>query len=164
YGELFARAANGVQRGEERPFRTLLVYRPAAHYHLAESRFINESGFERRRRPLGGIRLLHVVHVVKTESARSTSVQRGENAGLAVAPWRKLRRSQGESRGQDLEWSCSRSSSRWLGPGMEGFVMTASAKESSAAIDTGERWPLLQRGRVYLAGLIRNGGRCRLSF
>ena len=73
-----------MQRGEERPFRTLLVYRPAAHYHLAESRFINESGFERRRRPLGGIRLLHVVHVVKTESARSTSVQRGDNAGLAV--------------------------------------------------------------------------------
>src|SRR6266850_1496495 len=72
------------QRGEKRCFRTFLIYGAAAHDDFSEAGFINQSRFEWRRRPFGGIGLFHVIHVVKAKGARSAGIQRGEDAGLAV--------------------------------------------------------------------------------
>ena len=83
-GEFAARAPDGMQRGEERALRPFLVDRAAAHQHLAEIRLVDQRGVEGRRRPLGGIHLLDVVHEVEAEGAGGTCVESGEDAGLAV--------------------------------------------------------------------------------
>src|SRR5207247_8267943 len=41
-------------------------------------------GVEWRRRPLGGIGLLHVVHEIKSDGARRAGVERGKDARLPV--------------------------------------------------------------------------------
>ena len=73
-----------MQRGKERCFRTLLVNGAAPDHDFAESGFVHQSGFERRRRPLSGIGLLHVVHVVKAQRFRGARIQSGEDSRLAV--------------------------------------------------------------------------------
>src|SRR2546430_521527 len=81
---LLARGADGVQRGEERRLGALLVHGAAPDQHLAEPGPVDERGVPGRRRPLGGIDLLDVVHEVQAERARRAGVERGEDAGLAV--------------------------------------------------------------------------------
>src|SRR5260370_41722554 len=73
-----------MEGGEEGRVGAFLVYGAAAHDNLSQARLINESGFEGGRRPLGGIGLLHVVHEVEAEGARSAGIQRGKDAGLAI--------------------------------------------------------------------------------
>jgi hypothetical protein len=81
--DLGAGAADGVQRGQERGLRPLLVDRAAAHHHLAEARLVDQRRFEGRRGPFA-VGLLHVVHEVQADGARRARVQRGEYAGVAV--------------------------------------------------------------------------------
>ena len=81
---LLAGAADRVQRGEERRLRALLVDRAAADDHLAEAGLVDELRFERRRRPFGGVELLHVVHEVEADGLRRAGIERREHAGLAV--------------------------------------------------------------------------------
>ena len=83
-GRLAARALDRVQGGEERRLRTLLVHGAAAHEDLAEAGLVHEGGVERRRRPLGGIDLLDVVHEVDADRPRRSRVEGGEDAGMAV--------------------------------------------------------------------------------
>ena len=64
HGELFAGAANRVQRGEECSFRAFLIYCAAANNGFAEPGFIHQSGTEWRRRPFRGVGLLDVVHEI----------------------------------------------------------------------------------------------------
>ena len=73
--ELAARAANGVKRGEKRRLRTLLVHSAAPHEHLSQLRLFDERGFPRWRGPLGGVRLLDVVHEIEAQGARSAGVE-----------------------------------------------------------------------------------------
>src|SRR5437773_1316926 len=81
---LAARAADGVQRREERGFRALLVHRAATHQHLAEFGPVHQGRLPRWRRPLRRIRLLHVVHEIEAQGARRAGIERREDAGLAV--------------------------------------------------------------------------------
>ena len=84
HGHFFARAANGVKRGEERGFRAFLIDGAAAHDDFAEAGFIEQSRFKRRRRPFGGISLFDVVHEIEAEGFGRAGVKCGENTGLAV--------------------------------------------------------------------------------
>ena len=68
--QLLAGAADRVQRGEERRLGSLLVHRAAADDHLAEARLVDDARLERRRRPLGRIELLDVVHEVEADRLR----------------------------------------------------------------------------------------------
>ena len=81
---LAAGAVDGVERGQERGLRPLLVHRAAADQDLAEAGLVDERRLPRRRRPLGGIDLLDVVHEVEADGPRRAGVQRREDAGLAV--------------------------------------------------------------------------------
>src|SRR5256886_7973044 len=82
--QFLARTANGMQRCEERCFRSFLVHRATADDHLPQRRFVHYSRFGRRRRPFCRIELFHVVHEIKTDSFRSTCIKRREYAGFAV--------------------------------------------------------------------------------
>src|SRR5712675_2598411 len=82
-GEFAACAANGVKGGEERSFRTFLVYGAAADDYFAEAGLVDERGVPRWRGPFGGIDLLYVVHEIKAESLGGASVESGKDAGLA---------------------------------------------------------------------------------
>src|SRR5205807_1468080 len=81
---LLAGGANGVQRGEEGRLRALLVHGAAADQHLAEPGTVDDGRRPGRRRPLGRVDLLDVVHEVQAERARGAGVERREDAGLAV--------------------------------------------------------------------------------
>ena len=52
YRHLLSRAANRVQGREECCFRSLLIHRAATDHHFPEWRFVHDSRFGRRRRPL----------------------------------------------------------------------------------------------------------------
>src|SRR5207245_2475985 len=84
YGELPAHAANGVERGEECRFRTLLVHGTAPYERLSEPRLFNQRGFPGRRGPLCRFCLLHVVHEVQAQAAGSAGIDGGEDARLAI--------------------------------------------------------------------------------
>src|SRR5207247_1059838 len=88
---LAAGPADGVEGAKERGLRPLLVHRAAADQHLAQTGPVDERRLPGRRGPLGGIRLLHVVHEVEPQCAGSPGVERGEDAGLTVGgPLRDL--------------------------------------------------------------------------
>ena len=84
-GQLPARAADRVERGEERGLRALLVDRAAAHEDLAEARACRRArasnGGEDHS---GGIDLLDVVHEVEADRPRRAGVERREDARLPV--------------------------------------------------------------------------------
>jgi hypothetical protein len=73
-----------MERREERRLGTLLVDRAAADDRLAEARLVDQARFERRRGPLRGIELLHVVHEVEADRLLRAGVECGEDARLAV--------------------------------------------------------------------------------
>src|SRR5438445_6518909 len=83
-GELAAGTANGVKRGEERRFRTFLIYGAATDDNFAEAGLVDQRGIPRGRGPLGRIDLLDVVHEIKAERFGGAGVQSCEDAGLAV--------------------------------------------------------------------------------
>jgi hypothetical protein len=73
-----------MQCSQERRLRSLLIHRAATHEDFAESWHVHETRLPRRRRPLLGVRLLHVVHEIQPERAARTGVECREDAGLAV--------------------------------------------------------------------------------
>src|SRR2546422_8100806 len=77
-------AANGMQRRQKRRFWPFLVDRAATDDHLAEAWPVDEPRLERRRRPLGWIELLHVIHEVEPDSLCRAGIQRRKDTGLAV--------------------------------------------------------------------------------
>ena len=79
-----ARAVDGMESGQERGLRTFLVHRAAADQDLAEAGLVDERRRPGRRRPLGGIDLLDVIHEVQADRPRRAGVQCREDAGLAV--------------------------------------------------------------------------------
>src|SRR5882757_9040908 len=81
-GEFAACAANGVKGGEERSFRTFLVYGAAADDYFAETGLVDERGAPRRTRAFGGMDLLYVVPEIKAEPRWAASVESSEDAGL----------------------------------------------------------------------------------
>ena len=83
-GIFLPRAADRVQRGEQRRLRPLLVDRAAADHHLADAGLVDDARLERRRAPLGRIELLDVVHEVEADGLRRAGIERGEHARLAV--------------------------------------------------------------------------------
>src|SRR5438309_11455693 len=83
-GELAACALNGVKGGEERSFRTFLIYGAAANDNFSEAGLVDQRGVPWGRGPFGGIDLLDVVHEIEAERFGSAGVERGEDAGLAV--------------------------------------------------------------------------------
>src|SRR2546429_5162516 len=72
-GHILARTANGVKGSEQRGLRTFLIDRAAAHDDFSEAGLVEQSGFEGRRRPLGGVSLLDVVHEIDRKSTRLNS-------------------------------------------------------------------------------------------
>ena len=83
--QLAARAADGVQRGEERGLRPLLVDGAAAHRRPCRSPGLSTSAASHGGDDhSAGIDLLHVVHEVEADRARRARVERREHAGLAV--------------------------------------------------------------------------------
>src|ERR1700675_3327139 len=85
HGKLAAGAANGVKGGEERGFRTFLIYGATTDDNFAEAGLVDERGVPRRRGPLGRVDLLDVVHEIEAERFGSAGVERCEDAGLAVS-------------------------------------------------------------------------------
>src|SRR5437899_69270 len=73
-----------MKRGQERCFRTFLVYSAASNDDRTKSGSVDEFGVPRRRTPLCRVSLLHVIHEVEAQSARSTRVERCEDARLAI--------------------------------------------------------------------------------
>jgi hypothetical protein len=82
--QLLARIADGVQRRQKRGFRSFLIDGSAADYHFAKPGLVNERRFKWRRRPLGRIHLLHVIHKVKTERSSCAGIQHREYSRLAI--------------------------------------------------------------------------------
>ena len=89
---------------------------------------------ERRRGPLGGIELLHVVHEVEAERALGAGVERREHAGLAV--------------GRDDARRCWKPASR------ASFAMYSAPSCDVAVLggDGGQRDPVLQA--LDVAGML----------
>ena len=73
-----------MQRRDKRRLRTFLIYRAPSHHNFAQAGFIHQRGVEWRRRPLGGIGLLHVVHKIKSDGARRAGIEGGKDARLPV--------------------------------------------------------------------------------
>ena len=82
--ELHARAAVGMDGGEERRLGALLVHGAAAHEDLPEPGLVDDRRVEGRRGPFRGIDLLDVVHEVDADGSRRPGVERPEHAGLSV--------------------------------------------------------------------------------
>ena len=72
-----------MERREARHLRSLGVGRAAPDHDLADARLIDESRIQRRRTPLRGIVLLHVVHHVDRQPRWRTGIERREHARLA---------------------------------------------------------------------------------
>jgi hypothetical protein len=83
-GELATGPPEGVQRREERRFGSLLVDRAPSDDDSSEARLVDDSRLPRRRRPLRGIDLLHVVHEIHAGRPAGAGVERREHAGLPV--------------------------------------------------------------------------------
>ncbi len=83
-GDAAPGAADRVERGEEGRLRALLVHRAATHHDLSEAVLIDDPRLERRRRPLGGIGLLDVIHEVQRERLGRPGVEGREHRGMAI--------------------------------------------------------------------------------
>src|SRR6266700_7199292 len=73
-----------MQRRDERRLGSFLVYSASSYEDGAKFWFFYQLRVPRRRRPLGRINLLYVVHEVEAERAGCARIERGENSGLAV--------------------------------------------------------------------------------
>ena len=82
-GSFTFRGFERAQRAEERSLGTFLVHRTASHADLAQTFLVDDLAFERRRRPLRRIELLHVVHEVNADRRGRAGVDDSEDAGLA---------------------------------------------------------------------------------
>src|SRR5215510_13675919 len=82
--QLLARVADGMERSQEGGFRAFLIDGAAANEHLAKTRLIHQSRFKWWRRPLGGINLFYVIHIVNAQFSRRASVQYGKYTRLAI--------------------------------------------------------------------------------
>jgi hypothetical protein len=83
YRQLYFRLFESTQRAEKGRLRSFLVHRAATHADLAEPGLVDDLAFERRRRPLRGIELLHVVHKVNANRRGRACIDDSEDAGLA---------------------------------------------------------------------------------
>src|SRR5262245_66178770 len=73
-----------MERSQEGGFRAFLIDGAAANEHLAKPRLIHQSRFKWWRRPLGGINLFYVIHIVNAQCSRSARVQDGKYTRLAI--------------------------------------------------------------------------------
>src|SRR6266700_6721672 len=73
-----------MQRRDERRLGTFLVYSASSYKDGAKFWFFYQLRVPRRRRPLGRINLLDVVHEVEAERPRGARIERGENSRLAI--------------------------------------------------------------------------------
>src|SRR5438105_3533268 len=118
-GHILARTANGVKGSEQRGLRTFLIDRAAAHDDFSEAGLVEQSGFEGRRRPLGGVSLLDVVHEIEAESFRSEERRVGKECRSRWSPYhykkkRWAREGAGWSRGRGLGARAARSATTRL--------------------------------------------------
>ena len=61
---------------------------------MPKRRFVHDSRFGRRRRPLRRIELFHIVHEIEPDGFRRTGIERREHAGLAICvDYRRLLKS-----------------------------------------------------------------------
>src|SRR5436853_3876291 len=84
-GELAARSSDCVKRREECGFGTFLINGPAPDHYFAEAGLVDKRSGPWRRRPFGGIGLLHVIDEVQSEGSRSARVELREYTRLAVS-------------------------------------------------------------------------------
>ena len=86
--QIHRRLASGVlesdQSRQQCRLRAFLICSAAANDNFSESRFVDQAGFKRRRRPFGRIGLFHVVHEIQPVGARCAGIQYRENAGLPI--------------------------------------------------------------------------------
>src|SRR5580704_13153788 len=82
-GELLPCRLEGMKRTEKGSFRAFLVDGAATNAGFAQTSLFDETSFERRRRPLGGIELFHVVHEVDADPCGRAGVEETEDTGLA---------------------------------------------------------------------------------
>ena len=73
-----------MQRRKESGFRPFLVHRAATDDYFPQGRFVHDSRFRWRRRPLGRVELFHVVHEIKPGSFWRTGIKRREYARFTV--------------------------------------------------------------------------------
>ena len=78
-----SRGFERAQRAEKGSLGTLLIHGTATHADLAQPLFIDDLSFQRRRGPLGRIKLLHVVHEVNADGGGRARIDDSEDAGLA---------------------------------------------------------------------------------
>ena len=83
YRQLYFRLFESAQCAEERSLGTFLVHRAATDADLAQTLLVDDLAFQRRRRPLGRIELLHVVHEVNADRRGRARIDDSEDAGLA---------------------------------------------------------------------------------
>src|SRR5579864_584041 len=83
YRQLFPRCLEGVKSAEESRFGTLLVHCATTDANPAQAFLVHDPSFERRRRPLGGVKLFYVVHEINADGGSCTSIQRAEDSRLA---------------------------------------------------------------------------------
>src|SRR5215472_4267143 len=84
HGQLAAGPADGMEGRDERSFRPFLIDGAAADHHFSKTGLVDNGGVPGRRRPLGWIYLLDVVHKVNADSARSSGVEDRKYSGLAI--------------------------------------------------------------------------------
>jgi hypothetical protein len=148
--QLLSCAANGMQGGQQRRLRSLLVHRAAPHHHLANAGFVDDLGLQRRRAPLGRIKLLYVIHEVQANRVFRTDIERGKHSRFAF-------------RLDDLDLLETRFASQL------GHVVGAFLRVQVFRGDGGERNPVLQAldvVRMLLADLLFQGrptGRSRTN-
>lgn len=82
-GQLLPRRFERVQGSQECCLRAFLVYGSAPDADLAESLLLHDARFQRRRRPLRGIELLHVVHEVDPDTGSRAGIEQAKDAWLA---------------------------------------------------------------------------------
>ena len=75
HGHLLSRAADRMECRQERCFRSFLIHHTAAEDYFAQLRFVYDSRFGRRRRPLRRIELFHVIHEIEANRFRRACIQ-----------------------------------------------------------------------------------------
>ena len=83
YRQLYFRLFESAQRAEECGLGAFLVDCATTDADSAQACLIDDLAFQRRRGPLGRIKLLHVVHEVNADSRRRARIDDSEDAGLA---------------------------------------------------------------------------------
>src|SRR5579872_1550666 len=83
YRELFANCPEGMKSAEEGRFRALLVHSAATNADPAQAFLVHDPPFERWRRPLRRVKLLHVVHKIDAHGGRRTCIQNAEDPRFA---------------------------------------------------------------------------------